>query len=134
MTVDNHFIAEGLKLATKFAHERSASAGWWTCPHTGNDLLDNKAYAPYVIATKLALIMSETVEALEGARKDAMDDKLPNRSMLEVELVDVLLRVFDLAGKLDLDLAGAWVEKSEFNSVRPDHNIANRLKPNGKKF
>ncbi len=80
------------------------------------------------------LIVSEVAEAMEGHRKNLMDDKLPHRSMLEVELADVLIRIGDLAGALKLDIAGAVIEKMNFNSNRPDHKIENRLKDGGKKF
>ena len=54
--------------------------------------------------------------------------------MVEVELADVIIRVFDLAGAMKLDLGGAIEEKLNFNKIRPDHKIENRLKDNGKKF
>lgn len=127
-------IMRGLREAQKLAHKNSADAGWWKNPRTGEDLLSNPDYAPYVIATKLALLHSEASEGLEGCRVDAMDDKLPHRTMLEVELVDVLARSFDLAEKLGLDLAGAFIEKCGFNTTRPDHSLEARLKPGGKKF
>ena len=80
------------------------------------------------------LVVSEVAEAMEGYRKNLMDDKLPHRSMVEVELADVIIRVFDLAGAMKLDLGGAIEEKLNFNKIRPDHKIENRLKDNGKKF
>lgn len=54
--------------------------------------------------------------------------------MLEVELADAVIRIFDMAGGLDLDLGGALVEKLEYNKNRADHNIEERLKDGGKKF
>ena len=48
----------------------------------------------------LMLCVSELAEAMEGHRKDKMDDKLPHRKMAEVELVDFLIRAFDMAGGL----------------------------------
>lgn len=44
-----------------------------------------------------------------------MDDKIPHRSMLEVELADALIRICDMAGGLGLDLEGAVLEKLEYN-------------------
>ena len=82
-------------------------------------------------ATKIA---SEVSEAMEGHRKLLMDDKLPHRTMLEVELADAVIRVFDLAGGLGLDVGGAIYEKLEYNASRHDHKIANRREMNGKKF
>lgn len=126
--------AESLNAFFGLCHERSNAAGWWNDPETGEDLLSNPTYAPFVVATKILLAVSELTEGMEGLRKDAKDDKLPNRSMLEVELADAVIRVGDLAGKLGLDVGGAIAEKMQFNSSRPDHKTDNRRKPGGKKF
>lgn len=67
------------------------NATWWHDPKTGERLVRNKGEL-------LMLITSELSEAMEGERKDLMDDKLPHRKMAEVELADVLIRVFDFAG------------------------------------
>ena len=63
-----------------------------------------------------------------------MDDKLPHRSMLEVELADAVIRICDMCGGLGLDLEGAIYEKLEYNKNRADHKLENRLSENGKKF
>ena len=78
------------------------------------------------IGELLCLVHSEISEAMEGARKGLMDDKLPHRPMLEVELADAVIRCFDMAGGLQLDLAGAIAEKLAFNAQRADHKIENR--------
>lgn len=131
---NQQIVYEGLVELTKLAHTNSRNGGWWHSEITGEELLSNPVYAPFVIATKLMLGVSEVAEGLEGFRTDKMDDKLPHRSMLEVELADVILRVLDLAGRLELDVAGAVIEKANFNTTRPDHDVVNRRKPGGKKF
>lgn len=89
---------------------------------------------PREIGTRLALIHSEISEALEGARKGLQDDHLPTRSMLEVELADAVIRILDLGGAENLDIAGAIAEKLYYNGHREDHKLENREKQGGKKF
>ena len=93
-----------------------------------------KLIGQLVVVQKLCLTHSEVSEAMEGHRKGLMDDKLPHRSMLEVELADAVIRISDLAGALNLDLGGAITEKLEYNRNRADHKIENRLKDGGKAY
>ena len=120
-------LAEGVRLLVNTCHNASRYAGWWKDPETGEPLKVN-------VPEKLCLIHSEISEALEGHRKGLMDDKLPHRSMVEVELADAVIRIADLAGYLEIDLGGAIVEKLKYNETREDHNLENRLKPGGKKY
>lgn len=119
-------------------HENNVKAGWWTDLDSGLDLVqqarNGTRLGKAIVAEKLCLIHSEVSEAMEGARKNLMDDKLPHRKMIEVELADALIRILDLAGALHLDLAGAVQEKLIFNSTRPDHKIENRKEENGKSY
>jgi len=80
------------------------------------------------------LIVSEVSEAMEGDRKNLQDDKLPHRSMREVELADAIIRIFDLAGAYEMDIGGAIAEKMAFNKVRPDHKLENRTATGGKTY
>jgi len=82
----------------------------------------------------LMLIVTEVAEAMEGARKDLPDDKLPHRKMEEVELADALIRIFDYAGAHGFDLDGAFEEKMAYNASREDHTLAARRAEGGKKF
>lgn len=110
-------------------HSASLNAGWWETPD-GKDIRDN----PMCFSQKLMLIVSEVSEAMEGDRKNAMDDKLPHRPMREVELADAVIRIFDLAGAYNMDLGGAIVEKMTYNAHRPDHRPEARAAANGKAY
>ncbi|XUM19805.1 hypothetical protein ACRAVF_19255 [Bradyrhizobium oligotrophicum S58] len=46
------------------------------------------------------LIVSEIAEAMEGERKSLMDDHLPHRKMVEVELADTLILHFRLCRRV----------------------------------
>lgn len=111
------------------AHKASVDGGWWNDPATGEDL-HGKRNVPEM----LMLIVSEIAEAMEGYRKNKMDDKLPHHKMITVELADGLLRIGDLAGALDLPVGKATKEKRDYNLIREDHKVEQRLKSNGKKF
>lgn len=122
--------AEDLNDLSDVCHAASLGAGWWHDPESNEDLRQSD----YAIATKIALIHSETSEALEAHRRGLMDDKLTHRSGIECELADVLIRCFDLAGALKLDLGGAVIEKMAFNLVRSDHKVVTRRAAGGKKY
>ena len=114
------------QLAT-VCHYLAAKAGWWNEYHEGDNTLKK-----HFIAGKMALVHSEVSEALEGFRKNRMDDHLPNRPQIEVEIADAIIRMLDMAGALKLDVAGAIGEKLIYNTQRPDHKLENRAKAGGK--
>ena len=116
-----------LHVANLTSRIHHANAKWWVDLHTGEPTQRN-------VGELLMLIVSELAEAMEGHRKNLMDDKLPHRPMLEVELADALIRICDAAAGLKLDLAGAVAEKMAFNATREDHQREARMAPNGKKY
>lgn len=122
----------------KDIHDSNTVAGWWTDLETGinlaNEARKGTRLGKAIVAEKLCLIHSEVSEAMEGARKNLPDDKLPHRPMIEVELADAVIRILDLCGVLELDIDGAINEKRTYNSKREDHKIENRLKANGKAY
>lgn len=115
---------QGVRIIQNVCYGLSLNAGWHK---TGE--LSHEAFA-----TKIALIHSEVSEALEGGRKNAQDEHLPHRKSVEVELADAVIRIFDLAGKMNLDIAGAIVQKLAYNQKREDHKPEARAAAGGKKF
>lgn len=104
-----------------------ANIKWWQNIETGEPIKRNKGEL-------LALIHSEISEALEGERKDLMDDKLPHRKMAEVELVDAIIRILDYAAGFGYDIQGAYEEKMAYNATRQDHTHEARRIAGGKQF
>lgn len=104
-----------------------ANMKWWLDMVTGVKLQRNKGEL-------LCLIHSEISEAMEGERKNLMDDKLPHRRMAEVELADALIRIFDYAAAHGYDLQGAYEEKMRYNAIREDHKHEARQLADGKKW
>ena len=111
---------EEVNRLSEYCYNQSKNAGWH----------DNERE----IGTMLMLIVSEVAEAMEGDRKNLMDDHLSHRKMIEVELADAVIRIGDLAGKLGLDLGGAIDEKLNYNLSRADHKKENRNLDGGKKY
>lgn len=113
-------------------HGLSCEAGWWG-PHA-QQATGLASPTSQDVAEKLLLIHSEISEAVEGRRKNLQDDHLPHRKMFDVELADAVIRIFDLAGALRIDLSGALVDKLIYNTKRADHKPENRALDGGKKF
>jgi NTP pyrophosphatase (non-canonical NTP hydrolase) len=122
-------LSSCVQVLQQVCHAQSAKAGWWTDLATGQPIEISKT----LISEKLMLIVTEVAEAMEGNRKDKMDDHLPHRKMIEVELADAVIRIADLAGALNLDLGQAVYEKLQYNQTRKDHSLEARMGANGKK-
>lgn len=110
-------------------HTMSKDAGWWSDLITGEPLPMTQER----VGDKMMLIVTEIAEAKEGYRKNLMDDHIPARKMVEVELADAMIRIADLAGALGLDLGSAIFDKLQYNLMREDHKLEHRRSENGKK-
>lgn len=127
MTEEEHEAYRGLRATQDLAHKTATDAGWYTDTETGEPITRN-------FGEVVALMHSELSEALEADRKGLMDDKLPYRDGREVEFADCIIRIFDTAAALGLDVAGAVIEKNRFNRERADHKMAHRAADGGKKY
>lgn len=65
-----------------------ANIKWWQDIDTGSPIERNRKEL-------LMLVITEISEAVEGERKNLMDDKLPHRRMAEVEMADAYIRLLD---------------------------------------
>ncbi|AUR96509.1 coil containing protein [Vibrio phage 1.225.O._10N.261.48.B7] len=73
-------------------HAQNKELGWWN---------EERPFSTFV-----CLFHSELSEAMEGDRKDLMDDKLPKYPMFQVELADFVIRCLDwlgAKGNIDFD-------------------------------
>jgi hypothetical protein len=119
--------ANGINALVTDVHARNVKAGWWHDLATSQPLARNDGEL-------ICLMHSELSEAMEGVRKNLMDDHLPDRPMVEVEMADCVIRIADYCGGRGLDLGGAIDDKLLYNATRADHKVENRLKDDGKKF
>lgn len=75
-------------------HSQNVDVGWWDEWPVKTDRHE----------TAMMLVVSELAEAMEGDRKDLMDDHLPEFKAFGVELADAMIRLLDLAGAYELEL------------------------------
>lgn len=71
---------------------------WWQDMETGEPIQTPTG-------RKEMLMVSEVAEAMEGLRKEQMDDKLPHRAMAEVEAADYVIRVLDYSAAHHMPLS-----------------------------
>ena len=103
---DSWLAAQELNRLSDVCH--AANRKWWEDVNTGERIVRNKGEL-------LMLIVSEISEAMEGERKNLMDDKLPHRKMAEVEIVDFLIRAFDFCAGFGLTVTNEMGDCQSLN-------------------
>ena len=146
----HNMIANDVNVLRDLFHGASREAGWWDKTDIQKraevaledegalgletvSLLEEvieKERCPY---TQQVLIISEVIEAMEGVRKNLMDDKLPHHKMEDIEMADVFIRLMDYCGGRGINLGKVVVEKAAFNINRTDHTKEAREGVNGKR-
>lgn len=113
---------ETISTTAQTIFQANADKGFWDVPEWAKQTGGTAAAQEYIDlmkSQKLALIHSELSEALEGLRKHAKSDKIPDFTAEEEELADALIRILDYAGGFGLQLGEAFAAKLEYNRTRP---------------
>ena len=99
--------------------ENSCNKGFW------DDFPESAQEAKHYIGNKLMLIVSEVAEAHDDLRSNEVTRILHSKDEngkpvgLPSELADIVIRTFDLAESMSIDLATVMEEKAEYNATRP---------------
>lgn len=102
------FFLASFKAMTARAFRIAKEHGWWPENVEVNH------------GEQLALMHSELSEALEYLRHgNKPSDHIPKFSGLEEELADVIIRIMSYAGRCNLRVPEAIIEKMAFNESRP---------------
>lgn len=100
--------SQAINILVRDCHQNSIDHGFWSSQNIGE---------------KLTLVNTELSEFFEKYRKDKMnepDEHCPEFKNSTVEIADAIIRLFDLAGWLEMkDLGEAIQAKMLYNQSRP---------------
>jgi NTP pyrophosphatase (non-canonical NTP hydrolase) len=127
--MDTENVLSALLAVEHECHQTSLDHGWWEKhdqlkraiggEHSSLISENKEEIDRLYVLSKLMLSVSELSEAVEGVRGDKMDDHLPRYKMIEVEIADCFVRLFDLSKRFDLHVCEALLAKMEYNKSRP---------------
>lgn len=124
-------VIDSINSLQEFIFKQNVDAGWHSHPD-GTPFSGKEQYDKFPV--RIALCHSELSEALEGWRKDQMDDHLPDLHNEAVELADAMIRIAELAYIMGYSIGDIIDLKLAYNRNRPDHKPENRNLKNGKKI
>jgi hypothetical protein len=128
LNVQEQGIVDALDCLTLECYGNSERHGFWQDYEAVLSLIDHFGPATtemrgkYILDTKLhkiALIVSELGEAVEGVRKPCFDKHCTIFSSEAIELADTIIRIMDYCGKFGVPIAHAVVAKMRYNATRP---------------
>ena len=101
----------------KGAHENAKNKGFYEDielikKNYGVESKEYKMLLNNALATRLMLINCEVAEAVEGLRKDDIENFME-------ELADIFIRLGDLCGSLGINIEDEIIKKMEKNKARP---------------
>lgn len=126
-------FASAINDTAELCHRISKEHGFWDVINVSNEDGSVKGQMiQFNFGEKIALIHSELSEALEKHRKgiaktgqDAPDEHCPAFGGIDIELADAVIRIFDLAASMGINIGRAIEAKCKFNESRPmKHNKA----------
>lgn len=123
MTVDElKIFAYGFERMTAEAHAVNVRNGWWEKRELIDKILSERKIdnTPHLIIELLGLVNSEVAEAVEAVRKHdpaTWGDPVTKDTLVR-ELGGAIVRIMDIAAKMNLPLGQAIVEEVQHNATR----------------
>src|SRR6266404_1120003 len=117
-----------LNVLAERCYENSKEHGFWDDYDktqraiSTSDVVDIRAlsdkYCLDAKLSKIALMVSELGEAVEGVRKPGFDEHCTIFSNEAIELADAIIRIMDYCGRFYIPIGEAVVAKMAFNATR----------------
>ena len=116
--LDSTIATEYVREVQRAIHANARVKGFWSRLQEAIDA----GFADLVVPVKLMLNVTELAEAMEAVRhgEPLLDHEPDGKPVgLASELADDMIRLFDLAEYLGVDLWAVLIEKMDYNTGRP---------------